>query len=361
MRRYALFAAAAIVFGLAAYYGFTYLTYGQYIESTDDAYVKADTAAIAPRISGHVAKVLVADNQSVRAGDVLVSIDDADFRAALDQARAATASKAAGLKGVEANLVLEQKLIEAKVAAVDSALAQQKLAAAELQRARDLRANGSGSRQALDAAIAAAAQADAAVQSAVAALAAERERLIVLESSRIQAQADLDASAAALKQAELNLSYTLVRAPFDGVVGAKTVQDGQYVRAGAQMLAVVRLPDVYVVANFKETQAGEMRRGQEVAIKVDAFPDLKLSGRIDSFSPATGSEFSLLPPENATGNFTKIVQRLPVKVLIEGEAALRALLRPGMSVKVSVDTRSEGEGASATLAPAPRPVEAAGP
>lgn len=361
MRRYALLAAAAIAFCIAAYFGFNYLTYGQYIETTDDAYIKADTAAIAPRISGHVAKVLVADNQSVRAGDVLVSIDDADYRIAQDQARAAVASRAAGLTGVEANLVLEQKLIEAKVAAVDSALALQKLAAADLERARELRANGTGSSQALDAAVAAAAQADAAVQSAISDLAAERERLIVLESARVQAQAELDASKAALKQADLNLSYTQVRAPFDGVVGARTVQDGQYVRAGAQMLAVVRLPDVYVVANFKETQAGEMRRGQEVSIKVDAFPDIKLTGRIDSFSPSTGSEFSLLPPENATGNFTKIVQRLPVKVVLEVDATLRTLLRPGMSVLVSVDTRGEGEGLAATLAPAPRPVEAAGP
>ncbi|BCW90661.1 Colistin resistance protein EmrA [Alphaproteobacteria bacterium SO-S41] len=360
MRRYALLTVAVIVACVAVYYGFTYFTHGQYIESTDDAYIKADTSAIAPRINGYVAKVLATDNQHVRTGDILVSIDDADFKAALDQAKAMAAAKAAALQGVEANLGLEAKLIEAKQAALNSALARQALATADLVRAKDLRASGSGSKQNYDAALAASQQADAAVQSAVADLAAERERLTVLESGKVQAQADLDAAKAAIKIAELNLSYTLVRAPFDGVVGAKTVQDGQYVRAGAQMMAVVRLPDVYVVANFKETQAGEMRRGQEVAVEVDAFPDLALKGKIDSFAPATGSEFSLLPPENATGNFTKIVQRLPVKVILEGDANALALLRPGMSVKVSVDTRGEGEGAAATMAPAPRPVEAAG-
>jgi membrane fusion protein (multidrug efflux system) len=360
MRRYALLTVAVVVACFAAYYGFSYFTYGQYIETTDDAYVKADTAAIAARVNGYVAKVMVGDNQRVRAGDVLVSIDDADFKAALDQARAQTAAKAAALQGVEANLGLEEKLIDAKVAAVVSAVAHQRLATADLERAKELRANGSGSKQSYDAALAASEQADAEVASATAALAAERERLTVLRSAKVQAQADLDASTAALKQAELNLSYALVRAPFDGVVGAKTVQDGQYVRAGAQMMAVVRLPDVFVVANFKETQAGDMRRGQAVSIVVDAFPEVGLKGRIDSFSPATGSEFSLLPPENATGNFTKIVQRLPVKIMLESDPETLALLRPGMSVKVSVDVRGEGEGSASVLAPAPRPVEAAG-
>ncbi len=182
----------------------------------------------------------------------------------------------------------------------------------------------------------------------------------MIESTRAQSQADYNSAVAALRLAQIDLEHTLVRAPFDGVVGVRTVQDGQYVRAGAQLMAVVRLPDVYVVANFKETQAGEMRRGQPVTIEIDAFPDVKFKGRIDSFSPATGSEFSLLPPENATGNFTKVVQRLPVKVVIDPDEEALAWLRPGMSAVVNVDTREEGESVSAVLAPAPRPVEAAG-
>lgn len=359
MRRPALIALAVVATGVIGYYAFSYLTYGQFIESTDDAYVKADTAAIAARVNGYVAKVQVADNQTVQAGDILVTIDDADFTARLDQAKAVTAAKQAVLDSLASKLQLESKLIEAAQAKVDSAIADQKRATADLERARDLRASGSGSKQAYDQALADSRKADAAVDSAMAALAAEREQIAVIESTRAQSQADLDAARAAEKLAAIDLEHTIIRAPFAGVVGAKTVQDGQYVRAGAQLMAVVKLPDVYIVANFKETQAGEMRRGQEATITVDAFPDMKLTGTIDSFSPATGSEFSLLPPENATGNFTKIVQRLPVKVRVTGDAAALALLRPGMSVKVAVDTRGEGDGAASVLAPSPRPVEAA--
>jgi len=359
MRRPALIAVALIAICAIGYYGFTYFTYGQFIESTDDAYVKADTAAIAARVNGYVAKVHVGDNQTVEAGDILVSIDDADFQARVDQAKAVTAAKQAGLDGIAVKLSLEGKLIDAAQARLDSALADQKRAAADLARARELRASGSGSKQALDQAQADSSKADAAVASAVAAFEAEREQLSVIESTRAQLQADLDAAKAAEKLSDIDLEHTLIRAPFAGVVGARSVQDGQYVRAGGQLMAVVKLPDVYVVANFKETQAGEMRRGQIVSVSVDAFPDMELSGKIDSFAPATGSEFSLLPPENATGNFTKIVQRLPVKVLVTGDAAALAMLRPGMSVTVAVDTRGEGEGAASVLAPAPRPVEAA--
>lgn len=359
MRRPALIALAVIAVGVIGYYGFTYLTHGQYIESTDDAYVKADTAAIAARVNGYVAKVMVSDNQSVLAGDVLVSIDNADFQARVDQARAATASRQAALDGIAVKLSLEGRLIEAAQARLDSAAADQKRAAADLERARELRASGSGSKQALDQAQADSSKADAAVASATAAFEAERQQLAVIESTRAQLQADLDAAKAAEKLAVIDLEHTLIRAPFAGVVGAKSVQDGQYVRAGAQLMAVVRLPDIYVIANFKETQAGDMRRGQAVSVSVDTFPDMELNGTIDSFAPATGSEFSLLPPENATGNFTKIVQRLPVKVRVSGDAAALALLRPGMSVTVAVDTRGEGEGAASVLAPSPRPVEAA--
>lgn len=359
MRRPALIALAVIAVGVIGYYGFNYLTYGQYIEETDDAYVKADTAAIAARVNGYVAKVNVADNQQVAAGDVLVTIDNADFQAKVDQARAVTAAKQAVLDSIAAKLSLEQKLIEAAQAKLDAAIADQKRASADLARARDLRASGSGSKQAYDQALADSRKADAAVDSATAALAAEREQIAVIESTRAQSQADVDAAKAAETLAAIDLEHTLIRAPFAGVVGAKTVQDGQYVRAGAQLMAVVKLPDIYVLANFKETQAGEMRRGQSATISVDAFPDLELHGVIDSFSPATGSEFSLLPPENATGNFTKIVQRLPVKVRVTGDASVLALLRPGMSVTVAVDTRGEGDGSTSVLAPSPRPVEAA--
>ncbi|MCC6919639.1 MAG: HlyD family secretion protein [Alphaproteobacteria bacterium] len=359
-RRSVLIAFAALALCVVGYYAFRFVTYGQFVESTDDAYVKADTTAIAARVSGYVSKVLVADNQTVRKGDVLVAIDDADFKARVEQAQAAVASKKAVLDSMGAKLSLEERLIEAAEARVASAVADQKRASADLARAEDLRNSGSGSKQAYDAALAESRKADAAVESAKAALAAEREQFTVVESARAQNQADLDQAAAALKLAQIDLDHTLVRAPYDGVAGVRTVQDGQYVRAGAQLMAVVRLPDVYVLANFKETQAGEMRRGQPVAVEIDAFPGVVFRGRIDSFSPATGSEFSLLPPENATGNFTKVVQRLPVKVVLEPGEDTLGYLRPGMSAVVRVDTREEGDGTTAVLAPAPRPVEAAG-
>lgn len=358
MRRYAVYALAAFVALVGGYLGFGYLSHGQFIESTDDAYVKADTASIAPRVNGYIEKVHVADNQTVHAGDILVSIEDADFRAALDQARAVAASKQSVVESLESKLELENKLIDAAVARVTSAVAEQKLASANLARATELRDQGAGSRQNYDSALAASRQADAAVATAQAALEAERSQLAVVESNRAQNKADYDAAVAAQKMAEINLEHTLIRAPFDGVVGARTAQDGQFVRAGGQLMAIVRLSEVYVVANFKETQAGEMRRGQKVEVTFDAFPDETLSGHIDSFAPATGSEFSLLPPENATGNFTKVVQRLPVKVMLDAGAETLNLLRPGMSAIVAVDTRDEGEGATARLAPAPRPVEA---
>lgn len=358
-RRLILIGFAVVAVCLAGYFGIRYVTYGQFIESTDDAYVKADTTAIAARVTGYVSKVHVSDNQSVRKGDVLVSIDDVDFKAKVEQAQAAADAKQAVLDSLQSKLNLERKLIDAAEARVNSAVADQRRAAADLSRASELRATGSGSRQAYDRALADAKKADAAVASARADLAAEQEQLAVVESGRAQSQAELNGAAAALKLAQIDLENTQIRAPYDGVVGVRTVQDGQYVRVGGQLMAVVRLPDVYVVANFKETQAGEMRRGQKVSIEVDAFPDLELHGHIDSFSPATGSEFSLLPPENATGNFTKVVQRLPVKILLDEPGELQARLRPGMSVIVSVDLRGEGEGDTAILAPAPRPVEAA--
>jgi membrane fusion protein (multidrug efflux system) len=359
-RRLILIAFAVIAASAVGYYAIRFVTYGQYVESTDDAYVKADTTAIAARVSGYVAKVLVADNQAVRQGDILVSIDDADFKARVEQAQGAADAKRSVLNAMASRVALEQRLIEAAAARVTSAVADQKRASADLARAEELRNTGSGSKQAYDSALADSRKADAAVASAQADLEAERGRLAVLETDRAQYQAELNAALAALRLAQIDLDHTLIRAPFDGVAGVRTVQDGQYVRAGAQLMAVVRLSDVYVVANFKETQAGEMRRGQPVSIEIDAFPGHAFRGHIDSFSPATGSEFSLLPPENATGNFTKVVQRLPVKVLLDKQAQGLTFLRPGMSAVVSVDTREEGDGASAVLAPAPRPVEAAG-
>jgi len=198
----------------------------------------------------------------------------------------------------------------------------------------------------------------AAVTRSRAALEAEHAQVGVLESSKVQAQAELQEAQAQLALAQSDLANAKILAPIAGVVGNRTVRTGQFVRAGAQVMAIVPLPLVYVVANFKETQIGHMQRGQPVQISIDALPGIDFAGRIDSFSPASGSLFSLLPPENATGNYTKIVQRIPVKILVQGDIAKIALLKPGMSAGVTIDTRDEGVAEAAPASPAPQKAEA---
>ncbi len=351
---------ALVVATLAGgWYGYRYLTHGRFVESTDDAYVRADKAAVAARIAGYADAIAVADNQRVSRGDLLVSIEAGDYETKLAQARAVVASREAAVSAIDARLSIEAELVEAARARLASAKADVTRAEADLKRAEELRASGSGTAQRYDAAVAEARKARAAADSAAAALSAEEQQRGVLATQKAQAQADLAQAQAQLAQAELDLSHTRIVAPFDGVVANKSVEAGQYVRAGQQLMVVVPLPDVYVVANFKETQAGHMRRGQAVEVEVDAFEGKVFTGRIESFAPATGSEFALIPPENATGNFTKIVQRLPVRIALDAHPDL-ALLRPGMSVTASVDTRHEGLGPDSRLGALPRPEPVAG-
>lgn len=360
MRRIVIFAVAAAALLAAGWLGLDYFLRGQYIEATDDAYVKADIAEIAARISGYVVEVSAQENQVVHEGDILLRIDDADFRAKVDQATATVALKNAALKDAEATLVWGKANVTAAEAQLASAKADAERASADLVRATNLKQRGAASVQQYDQALSDQRQAKAAVEAQAATLAAQREQITVLQTHVAQAAADIDGAKAALELARIDLANTIVRAPFDGVTANRAVERGQYARAGALLLSVVPLPDVYVVANFKETQAGTMRRGQPASIEVDAFPGEVIEGIVESFAPATGSEFSLLPPENATGNFTKIVQRVPVRIRIRDHEGIGALLRPGMSVTVSIDTREEGEGAQARLAPSPRTPMTAG-
>jgi membrane fusion protein (multidrug efflux system) len=328
--------------------GWKYWTDWRFQVSTDDAYVQADNTAIAPKVAGYLGAVLVADNETVRAGQVLARIDDRDFRVALDQAKA-------GVEAAEANVAVQQASISAQQATIDGARAtiavdQANQAYAEQQDRRfsTLATSGFGSVQNAQQAAAGIASARATVTRDTAALGSATQQLAVLQAELRQAQAALDNAHAAQAQAELNLSYTTITSPIDGVVGNRTLRLGQYVQAGTELMAVVPAEAAYIVANYKETQLTDVHTGQTVNISVDMFPDRVFRGRVDSLAPASGQEFALLPPDNATGNFTKIVQRIPVKIVLDRASPQTLVLRPGMSVIPSIDTRT-GAGAPAIL------------
>ncbi|WP_314951122.1 HlyD family secretion protein [Bradyrhizobium cosmicum] len=339
VRRAAL--ALALLAGTATlvYYGHDYWTDGRYLETTDDAYVKADSTIIAPKVSGYIAKVLVGDNEKVRAGQVLARIDDRDFKAALDQARADVAAGEASVRNIDAQLELQQPIIEQSTADVAAADANLKFAQEERARYDDLMKSGSGTIQRAQQTDAALRASNAQLQHARSGLVAAQRKVDVLTTQRAQATAQLDRARAVAQQAALNLSYTDVSAPVDGTIGARSLRVGQFVQAGTQLMAVVPLDAVYVVANFKETQLTHVRPGQPVELHVDSFHSQTLRGHVDSLSPASGLEFALLPPDNATGNFTKIVQRVPVKIVLDVHS-LTGLLRPGMSAVPTIDTKA---------------------
>ncbi|MGL9623488.1 HlyD family secretion protein [Bradyrhizobium sp. U531] len=339
IQRAALGLVLALGVSAAGYYGYDYLKTGRYLESTDDAYVKADSTIIAPKVSGYIAKVLVGDNEAVKAGQVLARIDDRDFKTALDQARADVAAAEASVRNIDAQLDLQQPVIAQSTADVAAAEANLKFAQEERARYDDLMKTGSGTIQRAQQTDAALRASNAQLQHARSGLMAAQRKVDVLTTQRAQATAQLERARAVAQQAELNLSYTEITAPVDGTVGARSLRVGQYVQAGTQLMAVVPLDAVYVVANFKETQLTHMRPGQPVQLHVDSFRNRTLRGHVDSLSPASGLEFALLPPDNATGNFTKIVQRVPVKIVLD-DHGLTGLLRPGMSAVPTVDTKS---------------------
>lgn len=311
----------------------------QRYERTDNAFVQADKVSIAPLVDGYVAEVLVADNQTVQPGQLLVRIDPATIKARLAQAEANAAALEAGVRQVDDKARLEQAMIAQKAAGVDSARAQAKWTAAEVERYGALAKQGWVSAQRAQTARTANDQAAAAVTQAQATLEAERRAAESLGSARAQTAAQADAARAAVDAARIDLSRTEIRSPVAGVVGARGVRVGQYVRPGGALMSVVPLADAYVVANFKETQVARLRIGQPVEIRADAFGKQTVKGRIDSFAPATGAEFALIPVENAVGNFTKIAQRLPVKIAVDRRQPLSGALRPGLSLEVKVDVR----------------------
>ena len=309
-------------------------------ETTDNAFVQADVTLVSPQIEGYVAEVLVTDNQRVQAGQILVRLDDADARAELAAAEANLAALLAAVDNVDARAAQEQAMIASRAAGVAQAQAQADLARQQVDRYGRLAEQGWVSQARIQTERAGARTAQASVAEAQAALVAEQRTAGVLGSTRSQSVAAVDVARAQVEQARIALDRTVLRAPVGGVVGARGVRVGQYVRPGGQVLSIVPLGDAYVVANFKETQVDRLRLGQSVEIMADAFPGQTLTGHIDSFAPATGSEFALIPIENATGNVTKITQRLPVRIRVDHASA--AALRPGLSVEVKVDLKSQG-------------------
>lgn len=353
--------AAALLAGVAfaGDFGYRYWTVGRFIESTDDAYVKADYTTVAPKVAGYIRQVLVSDNDQVKAGQVLARIDDRDFQAALSQARADVKAAEAAITNIDAQIALQQSVIEQARATMDASQASLDFAVSDAARSARLITNGAGTQSRAEQTQSAREQAAAAVERDRAALVAAQNKVPVLQTQREQSAAQRDRAAAAAQQAELNLSYTDIVAAVDGTVGARSIRVGQYVTSGTQLMAVVPLHAVYVVANFKETQLTYISPGQPVEIKVDSFPDISIKGHVDSVSPASGLEFSLLPPDNATGNFTKIVQRIPVKIVIDDEP-LSGLLRSGMSVEPEIDTKAAQTQAAETKPAQAKPAQASG-
>jgi membrane fusion protein (multidrug efflux system) len=375
MRKKIVIAAVVLALGFGGYGGWSWWTTWRFLQSTDDAYVASDVSVISPKIEGYIKKVRVQDNQAVNKGDVLFVIDDSDFAAKVAQAEAAVATEEAAVATYGSRLDLQKAMIAQAQAAVESAAADLVRAQQDYKRYAALMTTDFASRQRYEQAQADARKADAEAARTRAALAAAQSQEGVLNSQRREEQARLQQARANLQLADNDLRDTVIRAPVAGIAGNRAGQIGQYVKPGTELLSLVPLPRVYVTANFKETQLTRIRPGQRAEVAVDAYPDNALVGTVESFAPASGAEFSLLPPDNATGNFTKIVQRVPIRIALPTKEPLARLLRPGLSVTVTVDTREKGDevaadgivgaaaaqpaAASTAAAAAPPPVAAA--
>jgi membrane fusion protein (multidrug efflux system) len=332
---------AGIVVGIAAVLALAYWwLVGRFIQSTDDAYLQADSVTVAPKVSGYVTDVYVGDNVPVKPGDPLVRLDSRQYQATLDQARATIDARKADILRAQAGIpqqraAIEQAKAQQQVAAVNSRHAEE-----EVQRYGPLAATGAESGDQLSVLNNNREQARATLTADAAALDQAQARMADLNAQLMQAQAQLEVAQASARQAQLDMQDTLIRSSLAGRIGDRTVRVGQYAQPGTRMMTVVPVQSIYLTANFKETQVGRMRAGQHASLHVDALADGDLSGVVDSFAPGTGSQFALLPPENATGNFTKIVQRVPVRIRIDTDEQTRKLLVPGLSVTVDVDTRA---------------------
>ena len=344
-RRIVLLGIGALLLVAGAIWGVRWWTVGRFIESTDDAYLQADSVTIAPKVSGYVAEVYVVDNQAVKTGDPLVRLDRRQYQAILEQANATIAARKADIARGAAELLQQQANIAQAKAQLEGARSSETHAIQEVKRYEPLVATGAETNEKLADLVNARNQAAATVAADVAALQSAERQPATTQAQIEQSRAQLEAAEASFRQAQLDTGDTVVRSTLDGRVGDRTVRVGQYAQPGTRFMTIVPVQDVYLEANFKETQIGLMRAGQPATIHVDALSGTDLHGSVVSFSPGTGSQFALLPPQNATGNFTKIVQRVPVRIHIDAGQETRSVLVPGLSVTVKVDTRSGQESA----------------
>ncbi len=338
-RRLVLMGIVALLALAAAGYGADYVLVGRFYVSTDDAYVRANSTMLGARVSGHIAAILPADNSVVHTGDVIIRIDDGDYRIAVDAARTRIATQQATIDRIGRQVTaLESGVAQAQAQFV-SAEAAMKRADLDFDRQQALSAKGFASHATYEVSEAGRDQGAAAVKAAQAAYDAARDNVDVTRAQQAEARAQLAELQTSLAKAERDLAFTSVRAPVDGTFSNRLVNTGDFVVVGQRLGNVVPLDEVFIDANFKETQLKRIRPGQPVTISVDAYGHRKFAGTVASISPAAGSVFTLLPPDNATGNFTKIVQRIPVRVHVPKDVARQNLLRAGMSVYATVDTR----------------------
>jgi membrane fusion protein, multidrug efflux system len=337
--RILLGAIALLVLAIGGVYGQHWYVVGRFMESTNNAYLRADQVAMAPRVSGQVSDIYVKDNEEVVAGEPLLKVDPRRYEMTVRQAKATVDAREADVAKSEADLRQQDAVIAQAQADLETAEANSELAKKEFERAAALAVRGFATVQKNEQTESTLAQARSVGHLKQAALDAARQQVATLKAQLAQAHAQLAAARESLSQAEIDLNDTVVRSPIAGRVGDRTVQLGQFAQPGTRLLTIVPTDQIYLVANFKETQVQNMRAGQPADISVDAYPDLALTGAVESFAPGTGAQFALLPPENATGNFTKIVQRVPVRIRVNAPRNAAPAFVPGLSIEVTVNTK----------------------
>lgn len=328
------------IVGAGGWYGYHYWIDGRFMISTDDAYIQGDIATISPKVSGYVETVNVVANQRVSKGDALITLDAGDYRIAVEQAKAQINSANLSLTRIDAQIVGAEAALKQAEAQQQANLAQQRGAQFAQTRAKELSNRAVSSAATLDAADVALSQSRAAVAGGEAGIAAAKANIGLLHAQRAEAKSQIKSLDLALQKAERDLSFATLKAPYDGIIGNMAVREGDLVSPGARLAALVPTSELYIEANFKETQVAKLVPGEKVHIHVDAYKDQDLVGTVTSISPASGSVFSMLPAENATGNFTKVVQRIPVRIAIPRDKLDEGMLRAGMSVVVEVDSRT---------------------
>jgi membrane fusion protein (multidrug efflux system) len=349
LKRVAVALAALAVIAAGAYYGWNWYDRARNVQVTNDAYVRGEITGISPRVTGYATEVLVDDDIRVKAGEVLVRIDPRDFRMAVEKAQAALDQAKAALSQIEAQRQLENSKIAVAEAALRSAQAQAKNADITLGRHTELMQKAASPQATVDTDTAAAASAHASVDQATANLAFEREQLVVIDANEIAAKAQIASAEANLLSSKFALNDTEIWSPIDGIVANRKTRVGEYVTAGTRMLSVVPVNNLWIESNYRETQIGRMNVGDPARVSIDTYPGKSMCGYVEAIAPASGSEFALIPPDNATGNFTKIVRRFTVRIRLSAREPNAELARPGMSVETAVAVTG-GANASASAA-----------